>query len=458
MRFRRVLFVGLSLAFACIGEVYSQEADTAGYQDLPMTSSGDLTFFLDTAGFRGPQGHTREEIYVLIDAGQLKFRRENKQSVARLELSVKVVSEAGETAAEETWERTVSVEDEEDIGSSSLPFNDVIGFDLKPGMYQISLTIRDLNGKLSGTSEAAIQVHNFEGKNLTTSNILFASALEQTNREGRFAKRGWNVIPNTTRSYMVGNEIPIYFEVYNLAAVEEGADNTFIVGYSLTDTSGKVVASYPPKRLAKPGDSVVKTEQLPIGDLPGGGYDLQVEVLDRRSREVARTRRKVFLAPENMPVELTEDQKDQLRYYMDIQYVASSKERKVYNDLESQEAKMRFLRNFWKEQDPTAATPENERLIEHMQRMRHADNNYAAGRGKRGADTDKGRIYVKYGAPTDIQYNMASAQEKPFEVWTYERTGGYRFIFQDRRGAGVFELVHSTHPKEFYNPQWRMIE
>ncbi len=159
-----------------------------------------------------------------------------------------------------------------------------------------------------------------------------------------------------------------------------------------------------------------------------------------------------------MPVELTEDQKDQLRYYMDIQYVASSKERKVYNDLESQEAKMRFLRNFWKEQDPTAATPENERLIEHMQRMRHADNNYAAGRGKRGADTDKGRIYVKYGAPTDIQYNMASAQEKPFEVWTYERTGGYRFIFQDRRGAGVFELVHSTHPKEFYNPQWRMIE
>jgi GWxTD domain-containing protein len=119
---------------------------------------------------------------------------------------------------------------------------------------------------------------------------------------------------------------------------------------------------------------------------------------------------------------------------------------------------MAYLKMFWKELDPTPATDENERLIQHIQRMRFAENNYAAGRGRRGSDTDKGRIYVKFGEPSDIQYNLAASNEKPFEVWTYEEQRGVRFIFKDRRGAGVFELVHSTHPAETYNPQWRLME
>ena len=173
---------------------------------------------------------------------------------------------------------------------------------------------------------------------------------------------------------------------------------------------------------------------------------------------MARVERPVFVSVRREPPELTEVQRDRLRYFGDIRHIASGKDLGLYKKLKNSRARMRFLRKFWKDLDPSPETQENERLEEHIIRLEYVESNFAADRGKRGSDTDKGRIYIKYGPPSDIQYNLASMNEKPFEVWTYETSGGYRFIFQDRRGAGVFDLVHSTHPREAYNPDWRQLE
>ena len=87
--------------------------------------------------------------------------------------------------------------------------------------------------------------------------------------------------------------------------------------------------------------------------------------------------------------------------------------------------------------------------------MSHAENRFVAGPRQRGSDTDKGRVYIKYGPPDDIDYHTSAAGDKPHEVWHYTTRGNYRFIFRDRRGSGNYELVHSTYPGEAYNPYWR---
>ena len=447
-----LLFVGASFWFT---QGHCGEAQRV---DLPLMGEGDLTFFTDTAGFQASVGYTRQEIYVLLDASQLKFRRKRKRYEAELELSIALADSGGTVVNEETWNRKVWVENADDVESAGLPFRDMIGFDLKPGPYRMTLSIRDLKQENKGVAEGVLQVRDFERQALKSSDLLFASGLSRTDTDGRFSRYGWLVTPNVTRAYPVGGDIEVYFEIYHLSPPVEEADNTFILGYSMLDTAGAALMTFDHQRLLKPGTSAVKTEIFNTGDLPPGSYYLQVEVLDRSNRAVHRARRMVSLARKQEVVELTQEERDNIRCYKGIRYIATGSQFKEYRTLKNRRDQMAFLKAFWKEMDPTPATDENERLVQHIQRMRFAENNYAAGRGKRGSDTDKGRIYVKFGEPSDIQYNLAASNEKPFEVWTYEDQRGVRFIFKDRRGAGVFELVHSTHPTETYNPQWRMME
>jgi GWxTD domain-containing protein len=447
-----LLFAGVS--FWCAD---GHCGETTGV-DLPLIGEGDLAFFTDTAGFQASVGYTRQEIYVLLDASQLKFRRKRKRYEAEMELSISLTDSAGAVVNEETWKRKVWVESADDVEGAGLPFRDMIGFDLKPGAYRMTLSIRDLKEKKKAVAEGALQVRDFEGRTLKSSDLLFATGLSKAATESRFSRYGWLVTPNVTRTYPAGGDIEVYFEIYHLSPQVEGADNTFLLGYSVLDTAGAVLAKFADQRLMKPGSSAVKTEIFNTGDLPPGTYYLQVEALDRSNRAVHRVKRMVSLVRQQEVVELTKEERDNIRFYRDIRYIARGSQLKEYRKLKNRQDQMVFLKGFWKELDPTPATDENERLIQHIQRMRFAENNYAASRGKRGSDTDKGRVYIKFGEPSDIQYNLAASNEKPFEVWTYENQRGVRFIFMDRRGAGVFELVHSTHPAETYNPNWRLIE
>jgi GWxTD domain-containing protein len=183
---------------------------------------------------------------------------------------------------------------------------------------------------------------------------------------------------------------------------------------------------------------------------------LQVELFDRSTREHVRYKRKVFLiSDENETPQLTEAQQEQLRYFQTIHYVASEKDLAIYESLPTQDSKMKFLRTFWKKLDPTPKTPLNERLRDHINRMKYSDDTFTSQPGKRGSETDKGRVYIKYGPPSERDYTTSVAVGKAVDIWIYEKSGRYLFEFFDRRGTGVYELVHSTMSGELYNPNWR---
>ena len=86
--------------------------------------------------------------------------------------------------------------------------------------------------------------------------------------------------------------------------------------------------------------------------------------------------------------------------------------------------------------------------------MSEANGRFGAGSRRKGIDTDRGRVLVHYGPPDDIAYNTSAAGRRPYEVWVYEAERRYEFVFRDRRGVGVYELIHSTYPGELQNPYW----
>jgi GWxTD domain-containing protein len=110
--------------------------------------------------------------------------------------------------------------------------------------------------------------------------------------------------------------------------------------------------------------------------------------------------------------------------FVDVADIATERDREAY---EESEPKTLFFRRFWHSLDPTPATPENERYVEHYQRLDYARKQFASSL-PRGYD-DRGMIYVRYGPPDDRFISPAGGFTRAMESWVYQRLGNINFDF-----------------------------
>ncbi len=153
-------------------------------------------------------------------------------------------------------------------------------------------------------------------------------------------------------------------------------------------------------------------------------------------------------APE-APKELTpEEKKERLRNFkkevgktyqnwlnQDVTYIISNEEEAAFKLLATDEERDQFIEQFWLRRDPTPDTPENEFREEHYRRIQYANEHYAA--GIPGWRTDRGRIYIVWGAPDEIESHASGGSYQrdakegggqtttfPFERWRYRYLEG----------------------------------
>jgi GWxTD domain-containing protein len=92
---------------------------------------------------------------------------------------------------------------------------------------------------------------------------------------------------------------------------------------------------------------------------------------------------------------------------------------------------------FWKRRDPTPDTPDNEFRDEFFARVRYAEEQFSVlGPGWR---SDRGRIYIQFGPPDQVESRPMNLDAPAYEVWTYTRPER-RFVFVDYDGFGRYEL------------------
>jgi GWxTD domain-containing protein len=96
------------------------------------------------------------------------------------------------------------------------------------------------------------------------------------------------------------------------------------------------------------------------------------------------------------------------------------------------------LFNFWKKYDPTPDTIYNELMDEYYQRADYAIKNFSVLGTKSGAETDRGKIYLQFGKPSDIKRIYTNSNDIS-EIWIYKDLNK-KFIFNDRTGTGDFQL------------------
>ena len=96
------------------------------------------------------------------------------------------------------------------------------------------------------------------------------------------------------------------------------------------------------------------------------------------------------------------------------------------------------MEEFWKKRDKIPYTEENEYMIEYYNRVMEAEAKFSIGYIT-GWKTDRGRIYIKYGTPDEIEEHLYNVETKPYKVWYYYRINK-KFIFIDERRFGDYEL------------------
>jgi hypothetical protein len=92
---------------------------------------------------------------------------------------------------------------------------------------------------------------------------------------------------------------------------------------------------------------------------------------------------------------------------------------------------------------------------EYLKRVAYSNNNFQV-MGREGYKTDRGRVYIVYGPPDDIERHPNDSNARPYEIWTYNNIqGGVIFVFVLRQIGGEYELVHSTHRNELHDENWQ---
>ncbi|MFQ5664112.1 MAG: GWxTD domain-containing protein, partial [Terriglobia bacterium] len=119
----------------------------------------------------------------------------------------------------------------------------------------------------------------------------------------------------------------------------------------------------------------------------------------------------------------------------DVVYIITPEERKVFKRLNTEEEREQFVEQFWLRRDPTPDTIENEYREEHYRRIAYVNERF--GSGKPGWKTDRGRIYITWGPPDEIESRPSggtyfrpeeegggSTATYPFERWRYRYLEG----------------------------------
>ncbi len=137
----------------------------------------------------------------------------------------------------------------------------------------------------------------------------------------------------------------------------------------------------------------------------------------------------------------------------DVVYIITDEEKRAFKQLKTDEERQQFVEQFWLRRDPTPDTEENEYRDEHYRRIAYANDHYAS--GIPGWKTDRGMIYIKYGAPDEIDsHPSGGSYERPMEEGGGETSTypfeDWRYRYIDGVGTNVIiEFVDTTMSGEY---------
>jgi GWxTD domain-containing protein len=168
--------------------------------------------------------------------------------------------------------------------------------------------------------------------------------------------------------------------------------------------------------------------------------------------------------PEEQPRKVKQElKKAYVEWINDVDIILTQSERDAWKKLATDEEREQFIKIVWDSRDPNPDTEENEFKEQFYERIAYANEHFTS--GKAGRLTDRGRIYIKFGKPDEIESHPAggtyerqpwegggSTSTYPFERWFYRNIpnvrSGVELEFVDPTGTGEYRLARNPDEKD----------
>jgi len=426
---------------------------------------------IDVAQYRDGQHNSYLEIYYSIPEEALKYiLDETGKYQCRIVVDLEIhLNESLWT--NKLWKIEKAIDDTLQVLEGS-QLVDVLRYYIEEaGTYEILMRVKDMNQPAQIDSVRMVfATQEFSKEKVEISDIELATHIEKaaSDAKNNFTKNNYRVMPNPLAVFGEGSpNMYYYFEAYNLMNHLPG--DRYQTLRMLKDPHGNIVrglgSSYLPKK--KVYDSSIELGMMNISTLPSGKYTLVYGITDD-SKSILASKEKSFhiYNPAVVVAETPEDgsygplarlnEEELDDEFRRATYLTTKEERKVYKGLRSAEAKRKFLYSVW-------AKPRVDYVIsglpfreEYIARTRFADGSYKSVFDP-GWRSDRGRVFILFGAPSYIERFPSKQESMPYQIWTYDNLKGQAgviFVFADRTGFSKYELLHSNLRGERRDENW----
>lgn len=429
----------------------------------------DAGFDFDYAQFAYDSTSNYVEIYYVFDQTKLSQVTRDDGTFVEAVLSVLITdSTSSDTIVNNQWLIKHPVSEESPVNQSLVG---VVSFILPKGSLKCIVSGNDLNKSENFRSITEyIKLKPLINSTAAISDIQLASKMIQgsENKNSIFYKNTYEIIP---MPYLVfgGNQAALFFysEIYNLKDPTLKSD-TLKLREIIVNSRGKIVREKT-KMIPRKNDTRVEVGSFVLSQLPTDTYTLAISLIDT-AIDFGVTSSKRFFVYNPDVVEndtsstqvkqvlsstfgtMSEEELDDI--FDKSKYIATSQEIDKYKKLSGAEGKREFLYNFWSNRDQDPSTKENEFFYNYLQRVESANTKFSSMQ-KQGWKTDRGRVFIVYGEPSEIERYPNQIESRPYEIWYYnELEGGVYFIFADLTGFSEYTLVHSTKRGELRDDNW----
>ncbi|MEO0114687.1 MAG: GWxTD domain-containing protein [candidate division WOR-3 bacterium] len=375
----------------------------------------DLDFTFDAAAFRNSVDSYSLEFYLKIPYATLIFEQVGQTFIGRYRVTVRINDNRGEPIAGEVWEKMVPVDSYSQSKQTILA-----------AVAELKLNITGRAPKLPN-GERLNGLLLIEDMNSTKrKEIRFSLALPVQLSDLKLKKAG---ILNPARSYTATDTIEGYFETYAF-------DSTAVAPCSLHFIQNRsVLTSYSliPTKLRQNdgiwiGEYQIKLPLERFSELVNGTYRLQL------SHQPSREQKNVEISIVT-PFYLST--KEYLAKVDELCYIATEEEMAQLRKAQPTE-RQKLWEEFWRKKDPTPTTEENETMTDYFNRIEYCKQHF--GKPDKGYKSDRAKVYMKFGAPDQIESNPFERSSQPYEIWYYY-SQNCRFVFVDVSGFGEYILT-----------------
>ena len=441
---------------------------------LGFSAQEKLILNIDGSFFYHDGDNIRWELYYSMPDNSITYLPNASPSyTGEAILKVSILSSGIEVAGDK-WVITNRIDSLEQI--NRLMLFGIKSFILPPGQYQISVYARDYHDTSNhAETKFDVLIPKIDKNDIGLSGIMMSSYItnaDSTNikYDDMFLRFDKYIFPNP--SLELAGDKPLflgYIEIYNALKYSQSG---FIKKYKIYDGANRLV--YTAQTTVKPDDDFMNDIiYLPVDSLFTGVYFFEYAVVYPFDNPIdsISVSKKFYVLNLKMPPLTTRFYTENELFEKSIfaamtpqntdialrmaRIIATPLEIDQIKLLTATEAKQRFLFKFWLQQDPDTSTYLNEKYADFMRCVDYSNHFFSWRKEGEGWNSERGRIVLRYGIPTERKQYDANAGYRAYEEWFYENVqGGTYFYFVDKSNVGNFQLVHSTARNEPFDPDW----